>query len=626
MVRKLLKAANLPPEIEAILKSSEHVVVPESREQLLKMAIGGQQSGFFEVAYQVPRRGRVVEATVAACNNGVSVNFTEPYMRRRDPNCMVIGDDLPTDKPRYSEKYGADFRSLRELTFDWLKEQNLIAMPFMAGGHEFGYPALMIGPQNAAFFAGGLADLQGFIPRDELPEDFTPRAVIYVAPPFRHTHFDGKQVVVHNRLEDMHEIYSFNLYPGPSAKKGIYGVLLNIGEAEGWVTLHASTVKVTTPYDNELAIMHEGASGGGKSEMIEEIHRERDGTIKVAENSITGEYFRLELSDTCSLSPVTDDMALCPPTLNQGSRKLVVKDAEEGWFLRIDHITKYGTDPHYERLTIHPPEPLVFMNIEGKPDSTCLIWEHIEDEPGKTCPNPRVIMPRRFIPDVANEPVEVDIRSFGVRTPLCTKEKPTYGILGFFHVLPPSLAWLWRLVAPRGHANPSITDTQGMTSEGVGSYWPFATGRMVDQANLLLNQIVNTPGTRYILAPNQHIGAYKVGFKTQWLMREYLARRGTAKYKTDRLTESRCPLLGYSLQSLKVDGTRISKGLLQVQYQPEVGEEAYDQGATILGDFFKRELEKFMVPDLDPLGRKIIECCLADGKLEDYLEFIPMNY
>lgn len=69
------------------------------------------------------------------------------------------------------------------------------------------------------FFAAGLADLQGFIPEDEIPETFEPKAIIYLAPPFRHTHFDGKQVVVHNRLDDVHEIFSFNLYPGPSAKK-----------------------------------------------------------------------------------------------------------------------------------------------------------------------------------------------------------------------------------------------------------------------------------------------------------------------------------------------------------------------------------------------------------------------
>jgi hypothetical protein len=111
----------------------------------------------------------------------------------------------------------------------------------------------------------------------------------------------------------------------------------------------------------------------------------------------------------------------------------------------------------------------------------------------------------------------VDIRSFGVRCPPNTIEHPTYGIIGLFHLLPPALAWLWRLVAPRGHANPSIVTTEGMSSEGVGSYWPFATGRMVDQANLLLDQIVATPRMKYILCPNQHVGAWETGFMPQWI-------------------------------------------------------------------------------------------------------------
>ncbi len=180
--------------------------------------------------------------------------------------------------------------------------------------------------------------------------------------------------------------------------------------------------------------------------------------------------------------------------------------------------------------------------MDASPDSTILIWDHIEDAPGKPCPNPRVIMPRNFVPGVVSEPVEIDVRSFGVRTPACTKSNPTYGIIGCLHILPPALAWIWRLVAPRGHANPSITDSEGMTSEGVGSYWPFATGKMVDQANLLLEQIVNTPSTRYVLIPNQHIGAYEVGFNPQWIVREYLARKGSAKFKSEQLEESRCSL------------------------------------------------------------------------------------
>jgi len=247
------------------------------------------------------------------------------------------------------------------------------------------------------------------------------------------------------------------------------------------------------------------------------------------------------------------------------------------------------------------------------------------DEPGKPCPNPRVIMPRYLFPDVISEEIEVDVRSFGVRTPICTREKPSYGIIGLLHVLPASLAWLWRLVAPRGHDNPSIIQDEGMQAEGVGSYWPFATGRKVDQANLLLEQMLNTPRTRYVLIPNQNIGAYHVGFKPQWIAREYLSRWGSAKFRPDQIMESRCTLLGYSLKRIKINDIVLPKGLLRTEKQPEVGVEGYDKGAEILTGFFKEELREFLVPELDPRGREIIECFLNDGVLEDFVKLTPMD-
>lgn len=617
---------NISEELKDVLNAAKSIYVPQTRKELIELAFGDSANAKFNVEYYVEGKGMVKEADVVRCKNGAVINYPEDYMRRRDPDAMLVADENDTDKPRYDDVYKKDFRPLRTETFNWLKEQDLIVMPFMAGGNEYGYEALLVAPQNAAFFAAALADLQGFLGNEEVPEDFVPKAVVYLAPPFRHTHFEGKQVVIHNRLEGMHEVFSYNLYPGPSAKKGIYGVLLNIGEKEGWVTVHASTVKVITPYDNEIVIMHEGASGAGKSEMIESVHKEMDGRIVIGQNTVTGEKFYMELSETCELRPVTDDMALCHPKMQEGSKKLVVKDAEQGWFLRLDHITEYGTSPEHEKIFVHPSEPLIFLNIEGVPGSTCLVWEHIKDSDGKPCPNPRAILPRRLVPGIVEELVEVDVRSFGVRTPPCTKENPTYGIIGLFHILPPALAWLWRLVAPRGHNNPSITATKGMTSEGVGSYWPFATGKMVEQANLLLSQIKNSPNTRYVLIPNQHIGAYKVSFMPQWIAREYIARRGSAKFKPEHLKEARCTLFGYGLESLKVDGQYIRKAFLQPETQSEVGIEGYDEGARILTDFFKKELEKFNTPELDPLGKQIIECFFNDATLEEYLKLMPMRY
>jgi hypothetical protein len=165
-----------------------------------------------------------------------------------------------------------------------------------------------------------------------------------------------------------------------------------------------------------------------------------------------------------------------------------------------------------------------------------------------------------------------------------------------------------------------------MTSEGVGSYWPFLTGKMVNHANLLLDQILHSLSTRYVLIPNQPIGCYKVGFMPQWIAREYLARRGSAKFKPEHLVPARLPLLGYCLENLKVDGQYINAAFLRPETQAEMGFEGYDKGAQILSDFFKKEISKFNVPELSPTGKQIIEYCLNDASLDDYLDIIPMRY
>jgi hypothetical protein len=613
----------LPPEAEAILSASPRVTLARSVEDLIALSTRDAVNGWHQVGYDVPGRGHIVEAEVCEAKNGIAANYLEPYMRRRDPDCMVIGDDKATDKPTYRERFGAEFEPVRQETFEWLKTQNLAIFPFRAGVDGKGVDAFVIAPDNAGFFALGLALLQGLLEPDQVPAGFAPKAIIYVAPPFRHTHFEGKQVVVHARGESYHELFSYNLYPGPSAKKGIYGVLLNLGEGEKWITMHGSTVQIITPYGNKIVIAHEGASGGGKSEMLEQAHREDDGSLLLGRNIISNEKRTLTLPSSCDLRPVTDDMALCHPSLDKGLGKLTLMDAEDAWFVRVNHITNYGIDPHLEEMTIHPKEKILFLNIKAQPNATALIWEHTEDSPGNPCPNPRVVIPRRAIPGIIDKPVDVDIRSFGVRCPPCTREHPSYGILGLFHLLPPSLAWLWRLVAPRGHANPSIVDSEGMSSEGVGSYWPFATGRKVDQANLLLEQIITTPKVRYILVPNQHIGAWNVSFMPQWITREYLARRGGARFEESSVRAARCPLLGYMPSSILIEGRTIGSWFFEVDKQPEVGETAYDIGAEILTDFFHEQLRGFLHPDLHPTGRKIIDCCLEGGTLQDYTKLIP---
>ncbi|MGE4434161.1 MAG: DUF4914 family protein [Bacteroidales bacterium] len=616
------KSIVLPEDALQVLSQCRSFEVFDTVDELSDAAVGGAESNSFEVVYDVPGKGAYVEAIVHRVSNGISVNYTDPYMRRRDPDTMVISDALPSDKPRFSERFGTDFAPLKTETLDWLKKQDLAVFFFFAGQEPIGCGGMAIAPANAGFFAMGLAMLQKIVPVSELPEGFLLESIIFVAPTFRHTHFNGKQIVVHNRTDQVHEIFSYNLYPGPSAKKGLYGVLLTKGENEGWTTAHCSTVQVVSPYDMTTTFMHEGASGGGKSEMLQHIVREPNGQVLIGENVETGERRLINLPLFCSFLPVTDDMALCHPDIQKGDGKLTVLDAENAWFIRVDGITNYGDDPFLEKLTIKPKQPLLFLNVKTNPDCTALVWDHIEDAPGKRCPNPRVIVPRSIVPDVQNEPATVDIRSFGVRTPPSSMANPNYGILGMFHVLPPALAWLWRLVSPRGHANPSIVGGSGMESEGVGSYWPFATGKRVKHANILLEQILQTPKVQYTLVPNQYIGVWKVGFKPQMMMREYLTRRGNAKLRVDQYKAARCPLLGYELNYLTIEGAKIPSRFLQVYKQPEVGLEGYDAGAKLLYDFFKKELPQYKTEELSPLGHAIIDLCLNGAPVEAYQEIL----
>ena len=208
----------LAPEVAEALKKCKCIAYAETKEELQEMAYGPTHTSRYDVVYPIEGLGTVKEAEVVRCKNGCVVNFMEDYMRRRDPNSMAIGDELPTDKPRFRDRFGYEFSKLRQETLDWLSNQQIVMLPFYAGPNGHGYPSLMICPMNAAFFALSLANMQGFVSIADVPEHYKPRAIIYVAPPFRHTHFDGKQVVVHNRSAELHEVWAYNLYPGPSSR------------------------------------------------------------------------------------------------------------------------------------------------------------------------------------------------------------------------------------------------------------------------------------------------------------------------------------------------------------------------------------------------------------------------
>src|SRR6516225_2543710 len=136
---------DLPAHVREVLSAAPLVQTPETRTQLLDWALGRttgetvwtqgnrHDHGVYEAYFQTPGHGRVCEAVITKARNGLAINFPDPAMRRRDPDAMVIGDALPTDKPTYEERFGGPFEDTRRQTLEWLKTQELVVLPFYAG-------------------------------------------------------------------------------------------------------------------------------------------------------------------------------------------------------------------------------------------------------------------------------------------------------------------------------------------------------------------------------------------------------------------------------------------------------------------------------------------------------------
>ena len=123
----------------------------------------------------------------------------------------------------------------------------------------------------------------------------------------------------------------------------------------------------------------------------------------------------------------------------------------------------------------------MFFNIEAVPHSTCLPWEHSANQNGEPCSNPRY-HPQKPDSEHRKEKVSVDVRSFESECP-CIGQESELRHNGLNADTPPALAWVWRLVAPRATITPVFSDVRAHSE--VGSYWSFATGLRVNQANML---------------------------------------------------------------------------------------------------------------------------------------------
>ncbi|MEG2200319.1 MAG: DUF4914 family protein, partial [Anaerovorax sp.] len=103
MKKEIFEQMKLSKEISVLLKECKGAIVPKNRDELIKMSFGEAQGDVFQVRYDIEGMGNVLEATVTRCKNGAAVNYADDYMRRRDPDSLVVCDDLPTDKPRFKD-------------------------------------------------------------------------------------------------------------------------------------------------------------------------------------------------------------------------------------------------------------------------------------------------------------------------------------------------------------------------------------------------------------------------------------------------------------------------------------------------------------------------------------------
>src|SRR5688500_9993600 len=122
--------AKLPADVRRVVEAAPSVRIPGSRADLVSWSLGGQGADRFEVNYDTPGHGNICEATVVKCRNGVVVNYPDTYLRRRDPESLVMGDTQLSDKPRFEDRFHRPFPDLRREVFTWLQGQDLILMPF----------------------------------------------------------------------------------------------------------------------------------------------------------------------------------------------------------------------------------------------------------------------------------------------------------------------------------------------------------------------------------------------------------------------------------------------------------------------------------------------------------------
>jgi hypothetical protein len=281
-------------------------------------------------------------------------------------------DEGPTNKPTYHQRFGEPFdATCARGDVRVARIQPLAVFAVHRGRGQEADPRARDRAGERRVLRARARDAAGHLPaRRSCPRAGTsPGAVLYVAPPFRHTHFEGRQVVVHNRTDGLHELFSYNLYPGPSAKKGIYGVLLNLGEAAGLdhrALLDGPRHARRTTTTSCSCTRAPRAAARARCSSTSTARRR---TLLLGENTTDGERACLTLPARVRPLPRDRRHGALPPEIRPTARgragKLTLTDAEDAWFVRVNHIDSTASTPTSSAVHPSPSVPLLFLNIDA---------------------------------------------------------------------------------------------------------------------------------------------------------------------------------------------------------------------------------------------------------------------
>jgi hypothetical protein len=110
----------------------------------------------------------------------------------------------------------------------------------------------------------------------------------------------------------------------------------------------------------------------------------------------------------------------------------------------------------------------------------------------------------------------------------------------------------------------------------------------VDQANLLLRQIVETPETRYVLIAEPAYWGVEGGIHGGVDCARVPGAAGQREVWREQVREAICPLLGYIPHQLRIEGSMIPRVFLAVEEQIQGGMDVYEEGARQWREFLRR--------------------------------------